>query len=386
MKHASVVIIGGGIMGASAAYHLAARGWKDVLVLDRAPRPGLGSTGRATGGFRAQFSTAVNVKLSLLAREKLMRFGDEIGVDAGYMQAGYLWLAGSERERGLLRDALAVQHAAGATETYEASLDEVATINPAANLEGIVAGFFGPRDGFISPLAILTGYTAAAERIGVRFEWNAEVVKIEHKDERITHVATKHHRFATDSVVDAAGPWAGDIAKLAGANLPVTPLRRQVGATVPQTVLPPKMPMTIWVRDQFHLRVRDGRALLLYPTPGIPGHPYDATLDTYWLDEVGAIARERLPVLQAVEIDPEASWGGLYEMTPDRHSVLGAAPERGNLFYIAGSSGHGVMHSTALGQLLAEIMSDGHATSVDVSALSPARFAAGVTAQAADVL
>jgi len=386
MKHASVVIIGGGIMGASAAYHLAARGWKDVLVVDRAPGPGLGSTGRATGGFRAQFSTTVNVKLSLLAREKLKRFGEEIGVDAGYEQAGYLWLAGSERERGILRDALAVQHAAGATETYEASLDEIATINPAANLEGIVAGFFGPTDGFISPLAILSGYTAAAERLGVRFDWDAEVIKIEHKDERITHVATKHHRFATDFVVDAAGPWAGEVATLAGANLPVTPLRRQVGATVPQTVLPANMPMTIWVRDQFHLRVREGRALLLYPTPGIPGHPYDATLDTYWLDEVGAIARQRLPVLQEVEIDPEASWGGLYEMTPDRHSVLGAAPECANLFYIAGSSGHGVMHSTALGQLLAEIMSDGHATSVDVSALSPARFAAGVTAQAADVL
>jgi len=386
VKHASVVIIGGGIMGASAAYHLAARGRKDVLVLDRAPRPGLGSTGRATGGFRAQFSTTVNVKLSLLAREKLVRFRDEVGVDPGYMQAGYLWLAGSERERDILRGALGVQHAAGATQSYEASRDEIATINPAASLEGILSGFFCPTDGFISPLAILSGYVAAAERLGVRFEWDSEVAKIEHKGGRITHVVTKHHHFATDCVVDAAGPWAGDVAKLAGANLPVTPLRRQVAATVPQTVLPPNMPMTIWVRDQFHLRVRDGRALLLYPTPGIPGRPYDATLDTYWLDEVGAIARQRLPVLTEVAIDPEASWGGLYEMTPDRHSVLGGAPECPNLFYIAGSSGHGVMHSTALGQLLAEIMSDGHTTSVDVSALSPARFAAGVTTQAADVL
>jgi len=384
---ASVVVIGAGIMGTSAAYHLAARGWRNIVVLDRAPRAGLGSTGKATGGFRAQFSTPVNVKLSLLARDKLQRFEEEIGVDPGYAQAGYLWLASSEAEREILRGALAVQHAAGLEESYEATLDEVSTINPAASLDGILSGFFCPTDGFISPLAILSGYAAAADRLAVRFEWDAEVVAIECEPSGpITHVVTPRERIAADFVIDAAGPWARDVARLAAADLPVTPLRRQVAATMPMSVLPSAMPMTIWVRDQFHLRVRDGRALLLYPTPGIPGRPYDATLDASWLDEVGAIARARLPVLAPVAIDPEASWAGLYEMTPDRHSVLGAAPECPNLFYICGSSGHGVMHSTALGQLLAEILTDGRASSVDVTGLSPARFAAGVSAQAADVL
>jgi sarcosine oxidase subunit beta len=144
--------------------------------------------------------------------------------------------------------------------------------------------------------------------------------------------------------------------------------------------------MTIFMDDGFHLRVRDRRALLLWPTPGIPGRPFDDTLDLEWVAGVTAIARERLPVLASVEIDPAASWAGLYEMTPDRHSVLGAAPECPNLFYMNGSSGHGVMHSPALGQLVAEILSDGKATSVDVTALSPARFGAGTTTRAADVL
>lgn len=387
MRSPSVVVIGGGIMGASAAYHLAARGWRDIRVLDGAPRAGFGSTGRATGGFRAQFSTTVNVKLSLLAREKLGRFHDEIGVDPGYVQAGYLWLAGSEREREILRGALQVQHAAGLRESYEVqSLEDVAAINPAASLDGIVSAFFCPTDGFISPMGILSGYEAAATRLGVRFEWFAKVTRFEHSGGRITHVVTEREHIATDRVVNAAGPWAGEVARLAGAELPVTPLRRQVAATVPMSLLPVTMPMTIWVRDQFHLRVRDGRALLLFPTPGVPGRPYDDTLEPAWLDRVGAIARDRLPVLAPVAIDPEASWAGLYEMTPDRHSALGAAPECSNLFHIAGSSGHGVMHSTALGQLLAEIMTDGHASTVDVTGLSPSRFAAGVAAQAADVL
>src|SRR5262249_23247330 len=136
VSRASVVVIGAGVMGTSAAYHLAARGWRNIVVLDRAPCAGLGSTGRATGGFRAQFSTPVNVKLSLLAREKLQRFEEETGVDPGFVQAGYLWLASSEAEREILRGALDVQHASGLAESYEAGLEEVAAINPGARGDG----------------------------------------------------------------------------------------------------------------------------------------------------------------------------------------------------------------------------------------------------------
>ena len=386
MSGASVVIVGGGVMGASAAYHLARRGWRDVLILDRSPRPGLGSTGRATGGFRAQFSTAVNVKLSLLAREKLRRFEDEVGVDPLYVPAGYLWLARTEKDLELLRDAQAVQHAAGLAEAREVDGGEIASLNPAVAMEAIHGGCFCSTDGFLSPARLLEGYLAAAERLGVRVHWDSEVIDFERQGERITRVVTARTAMAAEFVVNAAGPWAGALARLAGAELPVTPLRRQVAATAPQEVLPARMPMTIWMDDGFHLRVRDRRALLLWPTPGIPGRPYDDTLDLGWAADVAAIARQRLPKLAQVEIDPAASWAGLYEMTPDRHSVIGPAPECPNLFYINGSSGHGVMHSPALGQLLAEILSDGKATSVDVTALSPTRFTAETTTRAADVL
>ena len=175
MTGAAVAVIGGGVMGASAAYHLAALGQRDVVILDRADGPGAGSTGRATGGYRAQYATAINVRLSLLAREKLRRFAEETGVDPGYAPAGYLWLAASAAELDVLRAGRAVQHAEGLVEAEEVSPAEIARINPAIRLDGVVGGAFCPTDGFIRPLRILEGYLAAAARLGVRQVWGAEV-------------------------------------------------------------------------------------------------------------------------------------------------------------------------------------------------------------------
>jgi len=376
MTRASAAVIGAGAMGASVAYHLARRGWRDVLVLDRSPAPGEGSTGRATGGFRAQFGTPVNVQLSLLARDALQRFPDEIGCDSGYVQAGYLWLARTEQERGALRAALRIQHESGLREAMEVSTEQIHAIHPAVDLGGVLSGTFCPTDGFLRPLAILNGYLDAAARLGVTVRWGDEVKGVlRGSDGRMTHLETSAGAIAVDVVVNAAGPWAGSVASMAGIQLPVIPLRRQVAPTTPCALLPERMPMTIFVGDGFHLRVRDGRVLLLMPTPGIPGKPFDASVDPAWIDDVTRIARERVPVLRDAVIDRGAAWAGLYEMSPDHHAILGTAPGCPNLYLINGSSGHGVMHAPALGQLLAEIMTDGRATTLDVDALSPERFA-----------
>ena len=167
MTPAAVAVVGGGVMGASVAYHLAARSQRDVVLLDRAEGPGAGSTGRATGGYRAQYATAVNVRLSLLAREKFLRFEDETGVDPGYLPAGYLWLAGSAGELATLRAGREIQHAEGLRDAVEVSPEEIARLNPAIRLDRVVGGAFCPSDGFIRPLKILEGYLAAATR---RFE------------------------------------------------------------------------------------------------------------------------------------------------------------------------------------------------------------------------
>jgi sarcosine oxidase subunit beta len=199
-------------------------------------------------------------------------------------------------------------------------------------------------------------------------------------------VETTRGRIAGDIVINAAGPWAGAVAEQAGVPLPVTPLRRQAAATVPCTLLPPDMPMTIFAGDGFHFRVRDGRVLLLWPTPGVPGEPFDTTVDPGWISAVARMARQRIPPLRNVEIDPGASWAGLYEMSPDKHAILGRAPGCDNLYLINGSSGHGVMHAPALGALLAELICDGTFSSLDATALRPSRFTEGAPNPASGIL
>jgi len=380
-KRAAVIVIGGGIVGASVAHHLAARGVRDVVVLDRADRPGLESTGKATGGFRAQYGTAINVRLSLLARESLLRFEEATGVDPGYAQAGYLWLATTSAALSALGDANRMQRDEGLLEATMVSPEEIARINPSIALDGVVGGAFCPTDGFVRPLAMLEGYLAASKRGGVRFVWGAEVVgmRADAGGRRVRGVECVNGRIECDAVVNAAGAWANAVAAMLGIALPVEPLRRQVLPTVPTGVLPASMPMTIWADDGYHLRMRDGRALLLWPSPGVPGRPFDTAVDAGWMNEVEAATRRRVPALAGVAVDRAAAWGGLYEVSPDKHAILGRAMECENFYLANGSSGHGVMHAPALGQLLAEIMTgtDGRAKSLDVHALRPSRFAEG---------
>jgi sarcosine oxidase subunit beta len=374
----SVVILGAGVMGASLAWHLTSRGCRDVLLLDRGAGPGAGSTSRASGGFRAQHATAINVRLSLLAREKLLRFGEEVGADCGYVPAGYLWLASSQLELDVLREARVIQHAEGLDEARAVAPDDIARLNPAVNPDGVIGGAYCPSDGFISPLGILQGYLDGALRQGATVRWGVEATGLERDPAgRIVAVSTSTGPIAAGVVVNAAGAWAGAFASGCGVELPVTPLRRQVAATVPTDILPSSMPMTIFAGDRFHLRVRDGRVLLMWPTPGVAGAPFEAPVDPAWVDAVTAKAHARVPALKGVPVDRDASWAGLYEMSPDRHAILGVAPACSNLYLINGSSGHGVMHAPALGHLLAEVILDGAAWTLDATPLRPSRFAEG---------
>jgi sarcosine oxidase subunit beta len=342
-----VVIIGAGVTGASIAWHLASMGCRDVRVVDRGRDFGEGSTPRATGGFRAQFGTEVNVRLSLLSREKLRRFEDEIGVDSGYRPYGYLFLARTREELDGLRSAQAVQHACGLSEARMIDRGEAMRLNSAVLDEEVIGGAYCPTDGFIRAMQILRGYADAAKRMGVRFEFDTTISSF---DPGVTYV-------------NAAGAWAAGVS-----NVPVTPLRRRVACTVVTDILPEAMPMTIWSSEGFHLRVRDGRVMLVWPD--------SPPNDDVWLDRVLRFAHTRIPSIRRLELDPEHCWSGLYEMSPDRHVILGRDAEKGNMYVAAGSSGHGVMHAPAIGQVMAEMIL-GKPTSIDVSALRPSRFAEG---------
>lgn len=366
-------------MGASVAWHLASRGCRDVLVIDRAPTLGQGSTGKATGGFRTQFATPVNIRLSLLSRDKLLRFPEEIGADSGYRPYGYLFLAGDEAQMEALRSIRPLQRSLGVP-VEEVGPEDVIRLNPAVRADGIPGGSFCPIDGFIRPLSILNGYAEAARRLGVRFERGVEVTGLavaKRLPGRVMSVETTAGSIPARHVVNAAGAWAGLLGKLASSEVPVTPLRRQVAPTVPTAALPEEMPMTIFLEDGFHLRVRDGRVLLLWPQPSTAADPFDDRFDESWLPGLLERAHARVPCLRDVPVDRASCWAGLYEMSPDQHALLGPAPNLENLWLINGSSGHGVMHSPALGQLLAEMILDGAAKTVDIHALRPSRFAEG---------
>ena len=376
MRSAEVVVIGAGVIGASVAYHLARRGCGPVMVVERSRSSGEGSTGRATGGFRAQFGSEINVRLSLLSREKLWRFEEELGADPGYRPCGYLFLAGDGAQLGALLRAQGVQREAGLEEAREVTPSGIEEINPAIRTDGLVGGVFCPTDGFIRPMGILGGYVEGAGRLGVRFEYGVECTGFELDGSgRIAAVRTSGGDVVCGSVVNAAGAWAAPVAREAGLDLPVEPLRRQAAVTHPFELLPEDMPMTIFVEDGFHLRVRDGRVLLLWPDEPAVADPFDQSVEDSWLGTVVRMARERVPCLSQTSIDRERCWAGLYEMSPDGHALLGKAPGMENFYLANGSSGHGVMHAPALGHLLAEILLDGAARTLDVHALRPSRFA-----------
>ena len=376
-RRAEVVIIGAGVMGASVAYHLARRGCRDVLVLERFGAPGLGSTGKATGGFRTQFTTEVYVRLSLLARERLRSLKDEVGVDPGYRAVGYLFMAKTESQLQSLRTAMAVQRAAGLEDVREVSTDEIRRLSPEVRADDLIGGVFGPTDGYIVPLEIMRGFIEAATRLGVRFEYDAGWVECQVSGGRIVGVRTERGTVGTGRAVNAAGPWAGLVGSTAGVEVPVHPLRRQTAVTHPFPRLPASTPMTINVDDGFHFRVRDGRAWLLWPQDTHTADPFDTTFDRRWLPGLLERAYDRVPCFRQVEIDLERCTCGLYEMSPDKHALVGPAPGVEGFYLINGSSGHGVMHSAVLGQLLSEIMLDGRAHTLDIHALRPSRFAEG---------
>ena len=376
-----VVIVGAGVIGASIAWHLTELGFRDVVVLDRAPTLGGGSTPLATGGFRAQFATEVNVRMSMLSREKLRRFPDEIGVDSGYRPYGYLFLAATEATLAVLRDAQRVQHACGVTEARMIDAEEAREINPAIGDDNAIAGgAYCPTDGFIRAMQILRGYHDAAVRRGVRFDFGVDVHGVRADGERVVALHTSRGEVEAEHFVNAAGAWAATF----GFDVPVTPLRRRVAPTIVTHVLPETMPMTIWTDDGYHIRVRDGRVLLLWPEEAPPGF-VDLSVDEAWIAQVRAFTDARVPCLRDVPIDRAQCWAGLYEMSPDKHAIVGRAPRYANAWLANGSSGHGVMHGPAIGEIVATMIA-GKPAPFDVHALRPERFAEGATTAGASLL
>lgn len=389
-KTADVVIVGGGIIGASVAWHLVQEGCTRVVILEREAEQGLGSTGKATGGVRAQFATEINIRMSMDSIRFFSEFDERVGGRCGYLPYGYLFVAASEAEMATLRQNHDRQHAAGLTNVRMVGRDQIAGMVPQLRVNDLAGGTFCPTDGFIDPPAVMSAWTQAAVGRGVEIELDTAVSGLDHDERGIARVETNQGSIWTRAVVNAAGAWAGQIAGLAGIELPVKPFRRQLVAVHAEMDLSERAPMVLEIAGGFHFRRGPWKSA---QTPILMGRPdpqeesgFSTEMNEKETASVIERAQYRLPGLRNFHYDPEHSRAGLYEMTPDHHAIIGEAPELKGFFLANGFSGHGVMHSPATGRIVADLILHGESRHFDITPLRPQRFAEGKLLQETAVL
>ncbi len=369
-----IIIIGGGVVGASVAYHLTERGAKDVLILERETRQGEGSTGKATGGVRAQFETEINIKLSLYSIE----FFKNWDFDCGYEPRGYLFFATDEKQFDYLKGNVEKQKSLGVKDVEIVSREAIGEIVKGLNCEDICGGSFGATDGFINPLGVLEGFTQKALANGAKIEFETPVLSIKTKNGKVKSVETPRGKIEAEKIVICSGAWARSLAKTAGIDLPVEPQKRQIVWAKSEKELQENLPMVIDLGSGFHFRpAKDSRREILFAYPDKDETPsFDTNFDEAFIAKVYEKAKYRAPFLAETKVIKEKCRAGLYENTPDHHAILGGCSIEG-LYFANGFSGHGVMHSPATGRALAEIMLDGKAAFLDVSCLNLERFTTG---------
>lgn len=370
MERAEVVIVGGGIVGASIAYHLAARGVSDVVVLER-DQLGSGSTTRNAGGVRLQFSTEINVVLSLRSLPRIERFQEEMGVDPQLRQVGYLFLITEERDVAPFEASLAMwKRLRVPAERLDAA--GVGRVFPELRVDDLRFATLCMRDGYCDSSSLLNGYVARAKEKGVRFREQEPVIGVTRVGDRVTGVRTASGHLACATVVNAAGAWAADVGAFAGIDLPITPVRRQIFVTEPVPGLDRDFPLTVEFSSRLYFHRESGGVLMgmADPTDG-PG--FDSSVNWEFLPTLVERALYRLPILERTSV--KTGWAGFYEDTPDKHPIIGAVGVDGFLC-AAGFSGHGIMHAPAAGEAIAELIVDGR-TSLDITALAYDRFRRG---------
>ena len=401
IETADVVIIGSGIVGSSVAYHLVEQGCKNVLVIEREAHQGKGSTGKSMGGVRAQFSTPVNIQMSRYSIDFFSRFDEVVGHPADYRAHGYLFCATTERHLDYLKANRERQISLGVKNVDLVSREEIGEFVPQLRFDDILGGTFCPTDGFVDPHSVMMGFMLNARTRGARLWLDTTVTGIEvngsagsagilpadgglnstlpapsRAPRRITGVNTTRGHVSTPIVINAAGPWAAEVARMAGADLPVEPLRRQLVPTEPFDGLPQRFPMVIDMSSGFHFR-REGKGILLAWNDPEETAGYKTDFDPTFVEKILTHAAYRVPALAEAEVNPRRAWAGLCEMTPDHHAIIGSAPNIEGLYFANGFSGHGVMHSPASGRITADLVLHGNSDLIDASQLSVDRFAEG---------
>jgi sarcosine oxidase subunit beta len=390
---AEVVVIGGGCMGASVAYHLASVGIKNVVLVERESALGTGSTGRNAGGVRHQFSHEANVKLSQESIALFERFEDEVGAPIDFHQHGYLFLLSEPHEAAFRRN-IEMQRRLGVDVDW-LTASEAAALAPGLVTDGVTAATYCARDGICDPNGVTMGFAQAAQKKGVTIQRNTTVTGVRVEAGRVRAVETDHGTIETRVVVNAAGPWAKSIGAMAGVDVPIEPLRRHIFIAQPpahggwasggpggRPAGPDTRIMVIDFASTFYFH-REGAGLLFGMGDPEERPGFDTTVNWQMLEKVTPVATRRLPVMADLAI--AKAWAGLYEMTPDANPIIGPAHDVDGFYVIAGFSGHGFQHAPAAGRILADVIT-GRDPKFDLSPFAWSRFAGALRAGEGNVV
>ena len=364
-----VAIIGGGIIGAACAYYLTRKGIRDVFVLEQGEIGAQGATSACLGGLRTQFSTRVNIRFSLISRDVFRRFKEEFDIDPSFNPSGDLFLAATAEQWK------SFEHTKRFMEKQSLPIElldprETALRWPFIRVDDLVGGSYTENDGFYNPMEILGAFVKKARQNGAVFMEKVRISGILISKQKIVGIQTDTGSPIQPAVVvNAAGPWAGQVAAMAGLKLPVTPLKRHLFFTDTFDKIPNALPMIIDVESGWYLK-REGRGLILGGPTGEKSFSRHVDFDAN--EWTAAKSMHRVPALEHARMI--RGWVGHYEMTPDHHAVIGAFPELRNFICVAGFSGHGFQHAPAAGMAVAELIADGKVRIEDIEPLRPTRF------------
>ncbi|HEY7520758.1 MAG TPA: FAD-binding oxidoreductase [Methylomirabilota bacterium] len=371
-RTSSAVIVGGGVVGCAIAYHLARRGMRDVVVLER-ETVGSGTTSKAAGGIRAQFSTETEIRFSLEAIAVFERFEEEFGVDPGYVKIGYLFLVSDPADLRGFETRIALQRRLG-VDVRVITPEEARKLVPALRVDDLIAAVWGPGDGLAGPAEVTSGFARGARRLGVRILEGAQVTGITRERDAVTGVTTTVGSVSAPVVINAAGPSAARIGRMAGVDVAVHPRRRHIFFTEPFPEIPGPVPLTTDRRSGFYFRKEMEQVLLSPGDVEDIGTDFEVPMDPAMMADAVEKAVDRVPVLEHARI--AGGWAGLRPLTPDDHAIIGWAPGVTGFFLAVGFGGHGFQHSPATGRHVADWIVDG-TPSMDLSLFDPARFADG---------
>lgn len=368
-----VVVIGAGCIGASVAAHLGELGCNNVLVLEKEKMIGTGSTAKCAGGVRAQFSTPVNIHMSHYSISEFEKLDKEFGIQ--FVQCGYLFVVKTDEQKNRYLKNMEMQKSYGVDVRF-VTKDEIAMLAPNYGLDNVLGGTFGPKDGLIDPYMLVDCYFKKSRKMNIEFETEAPCAGFKTSDGKISHVVTPKGDIACDYVVNAAGPFAQTIGNMLDLKIPIEPLRRMITTTGDLDFITDKFPMVVDVTSGMYMH-KEGNGLLIGLANNDEKPGFDESIDNNFLDAMLMTALEVMPYLENAEIKTKypGTWAGLYETTPDHHSILGVVPPYKNFFIAGGFSGHGLMHAPAAGRAIAELLVKGKCEFMDIHPLRFARFA-----------